>query len=73
MGEVIGAFGGCEAVEQATDRGPQCLASAWCLGSQQSPKLGKDLFDRVEVGEYDGRNHSEAPRASMALGTPATL
>ena len=70
MGEVVGAFGGRKAFEPSSDGGPQRLESAGGFGAQQLLELGKDL---LRSGEYGGRNHSDAERASIASRTPATL
>ena len=43
MCEVVGAFAGCEAMEQVADGGPQRLKSAWRFGAQQLLELGKDV------------------------------
>jgi hypothetical protein len=48
-GEVVSAFGGCEEVEQATDRRPETIDGSLGGLAQQRLELGEGLFDRIEV------------------------
>jgi hypothetical protein len=49
VGKIVGAFFGCEAVEQAADAAPQRLETSWRFSAEQLLELGEDLLDRVEV------------------------
>jgi hypothetical protein len=50
VGEVVGAFGGSEGVEQLADGVPERLDGARRGGAQQRLELGEGVLDRVQVG-----------------------
>lgn len=49
VSEIVGAFGGCEDVEEFADLAPGRLDVARLGVSQKMLQLGKDLLDRIEV------------------------
>jgi transposase InsO family protein len=48
--EVVGAFGGCEDVDEAPDGGPKALNRTFGGFPEQSFEFGKRVLDGVEVG-----------------------
>jgi len=48
--EIVGAFFGREGVEELTDGGADRIDGSGGSLSEQMLELGKDLFDRVQVG-----------------------
>jgi hypothetical protein len=53
--QVVGAFGGCEAVEQSAGASPGRFAGWFVVFAQQGLEFGEDLLDRVEVGRVGRR------------------
>lgn len=65
--DVVGAFFGCEAIEQGADASP-CVFDGSLSGlSEQCFQLGKDLLDGIEIGAV-GRQE-EKPCADGADGS----
>ena len=62
--EVVGAFVGCEAIEQAGDALPEGFAGALPGATQQGFELGEELLDRIEVGRI-GREEDERGAALL--------
>src|SRR3954471_9858369 len=48
--EVVGAFDGCEAVDEAPDGGPKALNGPLGGFAQERFELGEGILNRVEIG-----------------------
>jgi|tagenome__1003787_1003787.scaffolds.fasta_scaffold9075685_1 hypothetical protein len=53
--EVVGAFNGCEGVDETAERGPEALDRALGGFAQERPQLGNRVLIGLKSGEYGGR------------------
>jgi hypothetical protein len=66
VGEVVGAFLGCERSEEFADRRHEGFERARGGVAEKVLELGEDLLDGVQVGGVLGRKNSLAPADRMA-------
>ena len=69
MPEVVCAFVGLDALEDATNFPPEPLPVPLHGVPQPVLELGEHLFDQVRSGLYGGRNRSSAPSSSIVVRT----
>ena len=64
--DIVGAFLGCEAVEQGADALPSCFDRSFGGFSKQRFELGEHLLDGIEIGTI--RRQEEKPCADRTDG-----
>src|SRR5881275_3246821 len=68
-GEVVGALGGRESVDEAPDGGPKALDGAFGRLAQERLQLGESILNRVEVRTV-GRQVEQACPRRLDQGSP---
>src|SRR5271165_1486787 len=64
MGEVVGAFAGCEGLQAVSDGGGDSLEGPWRPLANEGFEFGEDLLDRIEVGGVFGQEHEPGADAA---------
>ena len=61
LDEVVGAFLGCEGVEEKADTSPEAVDGALCCLAQEGLELGEGVLDGVEVGTVGRQQEKLCP------------